>query len=111
MSLVVVVVFLGFTVVVRGGGVAGLSPVVFLGFSVVVRGGGVAGLSLVVFSGLSVVVTSLLSSSHFWHLTKSLGSKNWNGLKFGLQQLTTPLSVPKSSYFLQSSFSFGESLQ
>ena len=72
---------------------------------------GVAGLSLVVFSGLSVVVTSLLSSSHFWHLTKSLGSKNWNGLKFGLQQLTTPLSVPKSSYFWQSSFSFGESLQ
>ena len=73
-----------------------------------VTGAGVVGAGV---AGLSVVVTSLLSSSHFWHLTKSLGSKNWNGLKFGLQQLTTPLSVPKSSYFWQSSFSFGESLQ
>ena len=104
----VVVVVAGVT----GGGVTGAGVT---GAGVVVAGvtgGGVgAGVVGAGVAGLSVVVTSLLSSSHFWHLTKSLGSKNWNGLKFGLQQLTTPLSVPKSSYFWQSSFSFGESLQ
>ena len=97
---------------VVGSGVTGAGVVVAdvtgAGVNAGVVGAGVVGAGV---AGLSVVVTSLLSSSHFWHLTKSLGSKNWNGLKFGLQQLTTPLSVPKSSYFWQSSFSFGESLQ
>ena len=97
---------------VTGAGVTGAGVVVAdvtgAGVNAGVVGAGVVGAGV---AGLSVVVTSLLSSSHFWHLTKSLGSKNWNGLKFGLQQLTTPLSVPKSSYFWQSSFSFGESLQ